>query len=79
MPKIAARARLMKRKVEQTAANGREAFIWDSEVPGFGMRLRTNGRKVFVFQYFTGGRTRRVNIGDYGRVTAEAARERARR
>lgn len=78
MPKIAARVRLTKREVEKTTAGGREAFVWDSEVPGFGLRLRTNGRKVFVFQYFTRGRTRRVNIGDYGRVTAEAARERAR-
>ncbi len=78
MPKIAARVRLTKREVDRTAAEGREAFAWDSEVPGFGLRVRTNGRKVFVFQYFSRGRTRRVNIGEYGQVTAEGARERAR-
>jgi integrase len=64
--------------VDRIAADGREAFVWDAEVPGFGLRVRTNGRKVFVFQYFSRGRTRRINIGDYGPLTAEAARDRAR-
>jgi integrase len=78
MPKIAGRVRLTKREVDRTSSKGGDTFVWDAEVPGLGLRVRTNGRKLFVFQYATRGRTRRMSLGEVGELTAEGARDRAR-
>ncbi|BBO81187.1 prophage integrase IntF [Desulfosarcina ovata subsp. sediminis] len=40
-----------------------QAFLWDSDVPGLGVRA-TSGSKVFVFQNRLDGKTIRVKIGD---------------
>lgn len=78
MPKIAGRVRLTKREVDRITAKRHETFVWDAEVPGLGLRVRTNGRKLFVYQYFARGRTRRMTLGEVGKLTAEGARDRAR-
>ena len=41
----------------------KQAFLWDSEVPGLGVRV-TAGSKVFIFQTRLDGKTIRVKIGD---------------
>jgi integrase len=64
------------------AAAGRELFIWDDELRGFGVRVLPTGAKSYVLQYRTGGRgsqARRRVIGRHGVLTAEEARSRARR
>lgn len=54
---------------------GADYFVWDDELRGFGVRVRSNGRKVFVLQYKTGaGVTRRVAIGEHGPFTVDQAR-----
>ena len=40
-----------------------QAFLWDSEVPGLGVRA-TKGSKVYVFQGRLNGKTIRIRIGD---------------
>src|SRR5215831_6644004 len=40
-----------------------EAIIFDSSVPGFGLRLREGGSKSFVFQYKIGAKQRRMALG----------------
>jgi len=40
-----------------------QAFLWDSEVPGLGIRA-TGGAKVYIFQARLAGKTIRVKIGD---------------
>lgn len=41
----------------------RQVFLWDSEVPGLGVRA-TGGAKVFVYQGRLDGKTIRIKIGD---------------
>jgi integrase len=53
-------------------------FIWDEEMPGFGIRILKSGRKTFQIQYRKGGRSRRNSIGMYGTVTPDQARKHAK-
>jgi integrase len=73
-------AKLTKRLVDSLRPNQSDAFYWDSEVRGFGMRLKPSGHRSFCIQYRTAkGRTsKRFTIGPYGTYTVEKARERAR-
>ena len=60
-----------------------DAYLWDSAVPGFGLKVTTRGSKSFIYQYRIGGRkgrNRRYTIGRYGAPwTVELARNEARR
>jgi len=44
-------------------SNKQQAFLWDSEVPGLGIRS-TKKAKVYIFQSRLDGKTIRVKIGD---------------
>lgn len=50
---------------------------YDSEIPGFGVRITAAGAIAFVLNYRVHGRERRYTIGKYPELTATAARERA--
>jgi hypothetical protein len=50
---------------------------YDSEIPGFGVRITAAGAIAFVLNYRVHGRERRYTIGRYPELTATAARERA--
>src|SRR5947199_265256 len=68
----------------QGLAERDEEIIWDSELPGFGLRLRRTGdvvRRSFVVQYRPAGtrNTRRVTLGTTAVFTAPQAREEARK
>jgi len=52
-------------------------IYYDSEVPGFGVRITTAGAISFVLNYRVHGRERRFTIGNYPELTATAARDRA--
>jgi integrase len=56
-------------------------FFWDSDLAGFGLRLRTSGRKVWLAQYRppNSRRTRRVTLGNAETLTPAQAREAARK
>jgi integrase len=66
-----------------TLAEGRnEDFAWDTELEGFGLRLRRGTerlRRTYVAQYRANGRTRRVTLGTTDRLTPTQAREGARK
>ena len=56
---------------------------WDTEIPGFGVRVYPTGQKVYLLKYRVGGgrsaRIRWALIGRHGSVTPDQARDIARR
>jgi hypothetical protein len=71
--------KLTKRTVESFKANEKDYITFDAELPGFGVRIMPSGKRFFLIQYRSHGRTRRVMIGQFGPVTAENARREATR
>lgn len=72
-------AKLTKTAIDALAipATG-QAFLWDSDLRGFGVRVIPSGLKAFVVQYQNEeGRSRRIVIGRYGVLTVEQARKQA--
>lgn len=56
--------------------SGRTEF-WDASLPGFGVRVTSNGRKSFVLMYRMEGRKRRLTLGNYPGLSLAKAREKA--
>jgi integrase len=70
MPKIS------KRIVDAEKAGDAVRFVWDDDLPGFGLRVMPTGAKAFVFQYRTPeGRTRRATVAKVGAMTPDEARD----
>lgn len=71
----------MKTKINKGAVDGAEtpatgqAFIWDTEIKGYGLRVTSGGTKTFIVQKRIGGKDRRVTLGRYPEITAEQARK----
>ncbi|MBL6080553.1 tyrosine-type recombinase/integrase [Belnapia sp. T18] len=60
------------------ASAGRDTFIWDTSLAGFGLKISPGGGRSFVFQYRDGtGRTRRLTLGSVKKISASAARDAA--
>jgi len=70
--------KLTKRSVEAILPSSKDRILFDSVLPGFGLRISPMGRKSFVVQYRSGGRTRRISLGRFGTVTCDQARRRAK-
>ena len=75
-------------RAAKPAAKGKRAEVWDTVVPGFGLRITDKGQKTFVLAArFPGSGenpktgipnpTRRT-LGEYGSIELVAAREKAR-
>ena len=69
--------KLTKRVVDAAEISGREYFIWDEDLPGFGLRVLPSGRKRYIIQYRAGRRSRRISLGPSSVLTCEQARSRA--
>lgn len=79
-------AKNSKRIVDNAAPDGgQDLWVWDTELRGFGLRVRPSGHKAYVVEYRpgSGGRSvqkRRFTIGAHGSPwTPNAAREEALR
>lgn len=73
--------KLTKRLIDAAAADpeGREFFLWDSEVKGFGLRVKPSGGKSFILKYRIGTQTKRHTICKVGNpYTVDEARDVAR-
>jgi integrase len=73
-------ARISKRTVDALACEpGTDrTFLWDDALRGFGAVAFPTGRKAYVIQYRQNGRSRRVSLGEHGRLTPEEARSQAK-
>ncbi|HUX78768.1 MAG TPA: Arm DNA-binding domain-containing protein, partial [Alphaproteobacteria bacterium] len=73
--------KLTKRFVESIKPHEKnELLVWDSELKGFGVRIFTTGRRTYFVQYRNQfGNTRRKKIGVHGVITAELARDEAKK
>ena len=77
--------RVTKRAVDALSASGNETTLWDTDVKGFGVRVRSGGAKTYIVRYRpgAGGRSaplRTLTIGRHGSPwTPETARSEAKR
>jgi len=73
-------AKLTKRFIDSlTIPAERERVYWDDELKGFGIRLRSSGRRTFIVQFRNlQARTRKLTLGAYGKLTPDEARKLAR-
>jgi integrase len=77
MPKI----KLTKSRIDGLSPGEQDQIYWDSERPGLHLKVTPAGKKVFLLYYRVVGASkqqRRYKIGDYGAVTLQQARERAK-
>ena len=67
--------KLTKKTVDAAKPKTKEYFVWDGDLPGFGLRVFPSGKKSYLVQYRTHGRTRRISIGLHGPFTPDMARD----
>ena len=74
--------RITKRVVDGLQARESEYAVWDAQMPGFGVRVRSSGAKSYIVVYRAGsGRgapVRRYTIAGVGKIAPESARTRAK-
>jgi len=71
--------KLTKRAIDAAKPDGTDRVLWDEDLRGFGLRIKPSGLKSFVIQFRNRqGQSRRLTVGQYGRLTPEEARREAR-
>ena len=67
--------RISKRSVDAAKPREVQYILWDSEIPGFGVKVLPTGRKTYLLKYRTqSGQIRKPSIGVHGALTADQAR-----
>jgi integrase len=74
------KAKITKRKIDQSQPGQKDNFLWDTELGGFGCKVTPSGKKTFVLQYRMPGlgrigNARRFVLGVYPRISVEDARK----
>lgn len=76
------KGRITKRAVDALRYDGKgkagRTFKWDDALSGFGVAAFPSGKKVYVAQYRKDGVSRRISIGEHGRLTPDEARSEAK-
>ena len=57
------RIRLTETSIRRLQPKQQEYTIWDTRLAGFGVRVRTTGRKSFVFHWSEAGKAQRITVG----------------
>jgi integrase len=71
--------KLTKRFIDGLAPGPSDLFIWDEDLPGFGIRIKPSDVRSYLIQYRNShGRSRRLTLGQHGVLTADEARKMAR-
>jgi integrase len=63
--------------VDAQTADGRDRFIFDSQLSGFALRITPTGKRIFVAQGRVSGRKRRITVGYASDMSLSKAREEA--
>ena len=69
--------RSISRRTVEALKVDRDTVFWDSEQPGFGVRVYPSGSKHYIVQTRARGSAKRLTIGRHGVITPEEARRRA--
>lgn len=70
------KSKITVRSVETVKPAARDVIVWDTEVPGFGLKVTPKGRRSYFLYYRTKeGQQRRPAIGLHGAIKPEQARE----
>ena len=69
--------RLTKRIVERLKAEDKDAIFWDRDLAGFGVRVHTSGRKLYIVQSRGPAGLKRVTLGRVGTETIDKCRREA--
>lgn len=73
------KVKLTKTSVEKLpVVTGKQVVTWDAEITGFGVRVSPGGSRTYFYQDRLNGRSIKISIGKHGKITADAARARAR-
>ena len=56
-----------------------DAIFFDDTLPGFGIRLRAGGKRVWIVQYRVNGQQRRESLGDARKTDLSVARAAAKK
>ena len=68
------RSRLTDAAISRLRPRAREYAVWDTRVPGLGVRVRPTGGMTWVMLEDADGRTRRVSLGPVSTMTVDEAR-----
>src|SRR3954454_23009256 len=72
--------KLTKTLVESIKTSDKDIMIFDDDLPGFVVRVLPSGVRSYLVQYRNRqGRSRRLTIGQHGKLTADGARKSALR
>jgi integrase len=70
--------RLTKQTIMALPLKETDYFVWDDGLPGFGVRIRPSGARIYVLQYRNRfHRTKRLILGRIGEITLDEARRAA--
>ena len=69
--------KLTKRIVDRLSAHGKDAIFWDRDLAGFGVRVHTTGRKLYIVQSRGPAGLKRVTLGRVGTETVDVRRREA--
>lgn len=76
------RVRITKRVLEAAKPERSDRTLWDTDLIGFGVRIRASGRKAYVVQHRIGkgrgARQRKFTLGTFPELTPDQARTDAR-
>lgn len=77
-PKLATKATYLTGNTVRRATSGHDEVLWDTELTGFGLRVRATGSKSWIVRFRRRGKQQNVTLGKAGDLSATEARAQAR-
>ena len=70
--------KLTKSQIDKLEYKGKDAFYWDEELKGFGLKITRTG-KTYIVQARVDNKTIRKKIASVGQLTPDEARKEAKK